>query len=192
MDIKVGLDLSINSTGICINTGDKQVFYIITNKTTQKGWKLFESMDNPPCHVIVYDKEEFKGLSYQAKESIKTNNYLKIANHIIQILKNHDSIDDKIICYIEGVSFGTTGSSALMDLVGLNFVVRTRLMECGYPFLIVSPTDNKKVAVGNGQATKDLMVYSFVMLHPEMGDFDKVTKIDDVADAYFLSTWDNL
>ena len=96
-------------------------------------------------------------------------------------------MDDKIECYIEGVSYGSIGSAALVDLVGLNFVVRTKLIENNYKFTIVSPTENKRDAVGNGQATKDLMVYSFLQLHPQFSDFNKVTKIDDIADAYFLS-----
>ena len=185
--ISIGLDLSINSTGVCVNMNNTQYFYIITSKMTQKGIKLYNDMSNKICNVILYDKVDHKGLEYSQKELAKTTNYYTISNHIIDIIKTHSTTDDEIECYIEGVSYGSIGSAALVDLVGLNFVVRTKLIENNYKFTIVSPTENKRDAVGNGQATKDLMVYSFLQLHPQFGDFNKVTKIDDIADAYFLS-----
>ena len=70
--ISVGLDLSINSTGVCVNMNNKQYFYIITSKITQKGIKLYNDMSNKICNVILYDKVDHKGLKYSQKESAKT------------------------------------------------------------------------------------------------------------------------
>ena len=55
-------------------------------------------------------------------------------------------------------------------------------------FVIVSPTQNKKFATGNGSADKDLMVFSWKKIEKCISDITEI-KIDDLADAYFLSNY---
>ena len=174
----MGLDLSINSTGICVNNNGKYRYYIICSKLTKK----LREFDNKYIKIIEYNKDSVEG-EYSKKESIKTKNIYNIVVEIKNIIKKEKPDE----CRIEGISYGSTGSAALIDLSGLNFMVRQVLIDMNIPFQIISPTSNKKFAVGNGQADKDVIVDSWLRLQPHLKDID--IKVDDIADAYFLSNY---
>jgi len=91
---------------------------------------------------------------------------------------------------IEGVSFGSTGSAALIDLSGLNYMVRMACIEAEVPnVFIVSPTQNKKFATGNGSAEKDVMISAWQKLEKHMIGVEQYVKVDDIADAYFMARY---
>ena len=52
--ITIGLDLSINSTGICVNDDGEYHYYIITSKRTRK----LNKFTNDHINIIFYDKKE--------------------------------------------------------------------------------------------------------------------------------------
>lgn len=52
--IKIGIDLSINSTGVCINDNGNYSYYIITSKRTRKLNKFV----NDHINILFYDKKE--------------------------------------------------------------------------------------------------------------------------------------
>ena len=174
----IGLDLSINSTGICINNNGKYKYFIICSKMTKK----MKEFDNKYVKLIEYNKQLSDG-DYSEKEAIKTSNIYSIIQELKTIIKKEKP--DK--CHIEGISYGSTGSAALVDLSGLNFMVRQMLLDLNIPFKIISPTSNKKFAVGNGQAEKDVIIDSWFRLQPHLKGID--IKVDDIADAYFLSNY---
>jgi hypothetical protein len=87
---------------------------------------------------------------------------------------------------MEGVSYGSVGSAALVDLSFLNASIRMVLKENGVKFDIVSPTSLKKFACANGQADKDVMVDAWKRLDENVRDVTGI-KIDDLADSYFLA-----
>lgn len=175
----IGLDLSINSTGVCINNNGKYKYIIICSKLTKK----MQQFDNKYIKLIEYNKQPVEG-EYSEKENIKTNNIYSIVNELKSIIKKEKPDE----CRIEGISYGSTGSGALIDLSGLNFMVRQMLLDLNVPFKIISPTSNKKFAVGNGQAEKDIIIDSWLRLQPQLKNLDNI-KIDDIADAYFLSNY---
>ena len=180
--ISIGLDLSINSTGICIHNDktDEHNYFIITHKLTKKQ----KEFKHKHLKYILYEKESpNKADEYEVKENKKTNNISLIAEQIEKIVLRQKG---QVQCCIEGISYGSSSSSNLADLAGLNFVVRNMLWRHSIPFTIVSPAANKKFAVGNGQADKDLMINAWKRCQPEMAKIEDL-KIDDVADAYFLS-----
>jgi Holliday junction resolvasome RuvABC endonuclease subunit len=91
---------------------------------------------------------------------------------------------------IEGISFGSVGSAALIDLSGLNYMVRLMAMENNIKHIyIVSPTQNKKFATGNGSAEKDVMISAWLKLQKHMSEVQSYVKTDDIADAYFLARY---
>ncbi len=176
--ITIGLDLSINSTGVCINKDNTTFkYFIITSKLTKKQL-VFK---HRRLKLIGYNKQVSEG-DYTEKEYIKTLNINKIVDEIEKIVKHYkpDAVN------IEGISFGSTGSAALIDLSGLNYMVRKMLIEHNIKFNIISPTQNKKFATGNGSAEKDVMIDAWKKLDRDMNDIIDI-KIDDLADAYFLS-----
>lgn len=182
--IKIGLDLSINSTGICINTDGMCDYYIIASKLTKKQMMF----THPHVHILNYIKNQPEG-EYHVKEAIKTYNINNIVNMIEHVIFN--KLDSKKIdvVNIEGISFGSTGSAALIDLSGLNYMVRKMLLDHNVPFNIISPTQNKKFATGNGSAEKDVMIDAWKRLDNNISDITEI-KIDDLADAYFLSCYE--
>lgn len=177
----IGLDLSINSTGVCVNKDGKCSYYIITSKMTKK----MQNFEHKYVKYILYNKQEVDG-EYSEKETIKTNNINNIVLEIEKIIKKYKPDQVKI----EGISFGSTGSAALIDLSGLNYMIRKMLIDNGVSFVIISPSQNKKFATGNGSAEKDVMIDAWKRLDKNIQDITEV-KIDDLADAYFLSCYVN-
>jgi Holliday junction resolvasome RuvABC endonuclease subunit len=183
--ITIGLDLSINSTGICIyDTSRLQSFYyIISPKFTKKA----STNGNAHLALIQYEKTTVDSkLDYSVKEELKTYNIYNIVHYIKHVLE----VWKPNVVTIEGVSFGSTGSAALIDLSGLNYMVRMACIEAQVPnVFIVSPTQNKKFATGNGSAEKDVMISAWQKLEKHMIGVEQYVKVDDIADAYFMARY---
>ena len=176
----IGIDPSLNCTGVCVwdDAHSIHAYYMIPSKMTKK----MKSFDNPHIRLLPYEKQESKGLEYSDKETIKFNNIYKIAStidHIVQLFN-----PTKVI--MEGVSYGSIGSAALVDLCFLNSAIRMVLKKQNIDFQIVSPTSLKKFACANGQADKDVMIDAWKRLDPNIKDIKDI-KVDDLADSYFLA-----
>ena len=179
--ITIGIDPSINSTGICINSPGGSEYYIICSKLTKK----MREFKHKRVHIINYEKTEFKELEYSDKEFIKTRNIRNIVSEIEKIIKKYKK-KDSVMIYMEGISYGSAGSAALVDLAGLNFLIRSMLLEQNIPFIIVAPISLKIFATNNAGASKEEMTWAWKLLDPGMNNIENI-KIDDLADAYFLS-----
>lgn len=175
----MGIDPSINCTGVCVTGSNENDMYImIPSKMT----KRMTSFVNNYIQLKCYNKEDYKNEEYEGRERIKTNNIYNICK----------VIDDLIVQYkpdhinMEGISYGSVGSAALADLSGLNFAIRCVIKKHNIPFTIVSPMGLKKFAVANGAADKDLMIYAWKTVQPHLKNVKDI-KVDDLADAYFLA-----
>lgn len=178
---RIGLDLSINSTGIVIDTGKQTYYYIITSTATKK----MKAFGDKRVNVIIYNKQKSqKNDDYATKEKSKSANIILVSKILHEILSKHK---ENSIAFIEGISYGSIGSAAIADLSGLNFIVRYVLDSLGIPFIIVSPMANKKFACGIGNADKDVMINAWEKCQPKMVGLKDLLKVDDIADAYFLS-----
>ena len=89
---------------------------------------------------------------------------------------------------MEGVSYGSRGSAALVDLAGLNFAIRMTLSGKNIQYNILAPTSIKKFAVGNGSAEKDVMIASWKKLDKNISNISDI-KVDDLADSYFIAQY---
>lgn len=176
----IGLDLSINSTGVCVKDDNQCRFYIIVPKLTKKQ----QTHKIPDLKYIVYEKFE-QGDDYASKEYFKTISMINLATVIKSIIDYESALKPISKAMIEGISYGS-GSGRVADLAGLNYLVRDILIKNSISFKIISPMTNKKFAVGNGGCEKDVIVASFQRLHPEFKGTS--LKIDDIADAYFLAS----
>lgn len=177
----MGIDPSINSTGICIYNEDKPAdlkYYIIASHMTKK----MKAFRNKYIKYIPYEKAEVSKLEYSEREAGKTNNIYNICKGIQSLCKKHKP--DLVI--MEGVSYGSTGSAALVDLSGLQYAIRITLITNKVPFKIVSPTSVKKFAVANGQAEKYIIIDAWKRLDKNIADINDI-KIDDLADSYFMA-----
>ena len=135
---------------------------------------------------LPYYKLDTKSGDYSDKENSKFSNICSICNRIYDIISSIDC--DDIEVYMEGVSYGSIGSAALVDLCFLNSAIRMTLKKLGVKFTIVSPTSLKKFACSNGQADKNVMIDAWKRLDKNISNIYDI-KIDDLADSYFLSCY---
>ena len=176
----IGIDPSINSTGICVNKDNKNIYYNIVSKRTKK----LENFNSKHINILFYDKNTDKSLNSSGKEVEKARNILYICNFIKKIVKKHKP--SKVI--MEGLSYGSNGQ--LGDLGGLNFSIRMILLEMGINFVIVPPTTWKKQQIGIAGAEKDIIVKAWKNIDKNIANIDEI-KLDDLADSYFLAHFDD-
>lgn len=186
-NIRVGIDPSINSTGICIHfPNGTNKYYIISSKMTKK----MKDFKHKYVEYFPYEKLDTKDGNYSDKENKKFSNILNICAHISYIIGLLKHPQNDISVFMEGVSYGSVGSAALVDLSFLNAAIRMTLHYLDIPFTIVSPTSLKKFACANGQADKNLMIDAWKRMDKNISDIKDI-KIDDLADSYFLSCYHN-
>ena len=181
--ITIGIDPSINCTGVCVYDTEKHThkYYMIVGSCTKK----MKSFKNDYINILNYEKETPVG-DYSEKEYIKTKNFQRIGIFINDIIKLHNPD----VIQMEGISYGSRGSSALADLAGLNFFIRSIIVENNIPFNIIAPTGVKKFAVGNGGVEKDVIIASWKKLDSNISNITEI-KLDDLADSYFIAHYKN-
>lgn len=193
MNVFIGIDPSINSTGMTIrtDTGFCRFFIIKGDKLTKKeknaqlnNYEIFE--------YCLYQKENVKDTNNaHERELAKAHNLSTIADTIYNIIeellqqfRKTSTVDSVTIC-MEGISYGSIHSAAVMDLAGLNYLIRDRLHHHTVvgTLLVTPPAEIKKFFTGNGVANKQLMVTAFSGSFPDL----LLPKIDDIADSYAAS-----
>lgn len=191
----VGIDPSVNSTGITIRDNKEFVkFFIVKGGRLTKKEQKAEEDNGDVFEYKLYEKTEVKtALTPYHREIIKAHNMCNIADTILSTILS--AIDDYYIIYkkkvdevyvcMEGISYGSIKSSAVMDLAGLNYLIRDRLIHCiniNYVY-IAPPAEIKRFATGQGNANKVLMIAAFQGTWPDL----KLPKVDDVCDSWFMS-----
>lgn len=189
MNVFIGIDPSINSTGMTIrtDTGFCRFFIIKGDKLTKK--EKNAQLDNYEIfEYCLYQKENVKDTNNaHERELAKAHNLSTIADTIyniieelLQQLRKTGTIDSVTIC-MEGISYGSIHSAAVMDLAGLNYLIRDRLHHHTVvgTLLVTPPAEVKRFYTGSGNANKQLMISTFKGSFP---DFD-LPKIDDVCDS---------
>ncbi len=188
--IHIGIDPSLNSTGIVVRENDNEYFYIIKpNKLTKKEQKFQDTAEN--FEFVLYEKTDLK----QFKEDNAIHEYEKTMN-ILRLVASIESVVDKykdneLYVNMEGISYGSSSrTTAIYDLAGLNYLIRYVLLKNNNikKFTICPPSHVKKFATGIGNCGKDAIINVFLGIHPEFKD---TIKVDDLADAYFMSYMNN-
>ena len=189
--MKIGIDYSLSSPGVCVNTSEGEFryedcsFYFLTG--TKKYDNTFK--DNDVRYV---------GTGHKLYTS-EPERYNNIADWAIDIIKSHIKeyqIKEKLFYWpgnptiqIEDYSYGSTGRVFhIAENLGL---LKYKLkMECGWDYTLLPPSVIKKFATDKGNANKELMLESFgkdtgVNLEV-LFDTKSKSPISDVADAYFI------
>ena len=185
MTTKIGLDISMNSTGMVINHQLPHPTITYHKIIPKKGGK--HSTDT---QVHIYHRKYNKE-TYSEENISKIISAEKLAIKIKEIINNHfdkhpDYSETQVI--IEGGAFGSFGGkSRLADMTIFSALVKRKLLTIPQitEILIIPPTTLKKHATGKGNAKKQAMEDAFIKLNP---DFDLTGKNDDLIDAYFLTT----
>lgn len=191
----VGIDPSINSTGITIARYENNVeveikFYIIKNgKLTKRESAANDSIDN--FEYIIYNKidlTQFKDDNH-VFEYYKTKNMVEVVNIIYDLILNEVKKYTSVVnVVIEGISYGSSiRTKSIFDLAGLNYMIRYKLITSDIQHLnlsIATPSNIKKYATGKGNANKESIMTIFKYIFPEM---QNIPKLDDIADSYFMA-----
>lgn len=195
MNVFIGIDPSINSTGMTIrtDTGYCRFFIIKGDKLTKK--EKNAQLDNSEIfEYCLYQKENVKDTNNaHERELAKAHNLSTIADTIYNIIeellqqfRKTSSIDSVTIC-MEGISYGSIHSAAVMDLAGLNYLIRDRLHHHTVvgTLLVTPPAEIKKFFTGDGTAKKLVIINCFKQLYPNFN----LPKMDDIADSYSMSKY---
>ena len=185
--MKIGIDYSLSSPGVCVNTSEGEfryedcTFYFLTN--TKKYNTTFKEKIAFGTSAV-----EFVGSPHKLYTS-EPERYNQISDWVIDIINSYVFWQEKPIIQIEDYSYGSTGRVFhIAENLGL---LKYKLkMECGWDYTLLPPSVIKKFATDKGNANKDLMLEAFEKdtgVNLELL-FDTKSKspITDVADAYFV------
>ena len=200
--VYVGIDFSLNSTGVCIIKKGKfhWLNFAANVKYTNKPFyhhnliKDFVSIEN-------YERKVPKG-SYVEEQQYKFDHAYYIANYITAAIEEIADGDEVKIAF-EGFSYGSKGRS-FIDLIAYNSTLKTILFCSNMTSItIYSPSEIKKTFSGKGNAGKDLMFDAFINLDNPVIKKDKVFNycsslkiidgtipkpFDDLIDAFAIVT----
>lgn len=195
----IGIDPSINSTGICIQVykndlKEYESFFIVKpDKLTKKEQKISCELEN--LNYIIYSKydlSEYKEDNH-LYEYYKTLNMISIIETIcnIIVIEIEKYINSNINIYIimEGISYGSsTRTKSVFDLAGLNYLIRYKIINIfnNCKLTIIPPSELKKFITGKGNSNKETICDLFLLLNP---NFINIPKIDDIADAYYMTLY---
>ena len=189
--IRIGLDLSINSTGVCICEDNKEpvYYFIIPDKLSKK---QRAASQHKRINFITYDK--IKGNDDHNINHI-TSKIMEIIKEKCDLTKSQccDSatlLNDDMTVVVENVAVNAKGAS-IITLTLLNGWMRCLLTQNRIDYITVPPTQWKKVMLGNGSADKELIVYCWSAIDNSacvaLMNNGIVAKHIDIADAYFLA-----
>ena len=185
--MKIGIDYSLSSPGVCVNTSEGEfryedcTFYFLTN--TKKYNTTFKEKIAFGTSAV-----EFVGSPHNLYTS-EPQRYNHIAAWVVDIINSYVFWQEQPIIQIEDYSYGSTGRVFhIAENLGL---LKYKLkMECGWDYTLLPPSVIKKFATDKGNANKDLMLDAF---EKDTGTnlaqvFDTTSKspVSDVADAYFI------
>lgn len=203
-DYTIGIDPSINSTGVVIQQRKdgkviKENFYIIKGEKLTKKEKLAEEgISN--FNYMIYNKIPITGIDDNHElELIKTTNFFQICTTIYDIIKDNLKDINNIKIVMEGISYGSTiRTKSVFDLAGLNYLIRKYIFSLrddlfrkynSFNFYVCTPSEIKKHVTGKGNANKDQMMSVFKILKSNM---NLIPKLDDICDAWFMSEYSNI
>ena len=198
IDIYVGIDPSINSSGVtCLAYEDgkliREMFYIIKPDKLTKKESQAEDDNIKRFMYVLYQKPEYEKENNHEVEYNKIIIFKEILDNIYEIIKKfiyqitYSGIYNLYICQ-EGISYGSAQrTKSVFDLAGLNFLLRMMVVTKLRPtyFLIATPSEIKKKTSGNGNCKKEVMIELFKNIYP---DFN-LPKIDDIADSFWMASY---
>jgi len=191
--MKIGIDYSLSSPGVCVNTSEGEfkyedcTFYFLTN--TKKYDGTFKEKIAFGTTAVQYIGSPHQPYTNEPER------YSQIADWVINIIKSQPQLmigklwEKRPIIQIEDYSFGSTGRVFhIAENLGL---LKYKLkMECGWDYTLLPPSVIKKFATDKGNANKEMMLHAF---EKDTGTnlaqvFDTTSKspVSDVADAYFI------
>jgi hypothetical protein len=140
MENFIGIDISINSTAVYIESDRGKSILSFTNKKDNNIY--IKELVRYGVKFFHLNRET--STDYSKNEILKLNHYNDISNKLIDEIINSINLDKKTYCQIEGYSF-SKNTSSILDIVGLSTIIRSDLMRNidGIDVSIISPSSLK-------------------------------------------------
>jgi hypothetical protein len=119
----IGIDISLNSTAVYIETGDKKTVLSFTSKKDNNIW-INELKSAGVVFTHLYRKSSS---DYSSNEILKLIDFSNLSVQIVDIILPYLDQDLKTFCNIEGYSF-SRNTSSILDIVSLSTLVKTELL----------------------------------------------------------------
>ena len=119
----IGIDISINSTAICIETNGIQKILSFTNKKDNNIY--IKELNSYGVDFTHFERKILK--DYTDNELSKLNHYINISDKIINKILSVIDLTKKTYCQIEGYSF-SKNTSSILDIVSLSTLIRSKLL----------------------------------------------------------------
>ena len=209
--VHIGIDFSINSPAVCIETNGNNIRWLSLFNCDGKNWQR----PNPTKEFMWHNKligtvrlapyiryKAGNKTDYIEEQQQKIKDAYALAMHIVEQIRQTIPCEDYEIATIslEGFAFGSKGNS-FIDLIMYNSILREKLFHefGGKVIYIIPPAQAKKFAY-KGNANKEDMIRAFVssedallrstglwkLLSKETIDPNSVKPVDDLVDSYWI------
>lgn len=125
--MKIGIDISQNSTGICINrNGNNKYISFVNAKKASKFQKNMELYTD-----IHYYEKSISSEQHSEQQKIDMLDYMKLSLNILNVIRKEIDIpSNKVTFCIEDYSLGSSKrNNYLTQLVSLSSAIRMRLLD---------------------------------------------------------------
>ena len=199
--MKVGLDISLNSTAVCVEKNESYSWINFSPNITERTRKFLDFQSNENCLIYSFDKDtrKFKDLDISESIIVKYKNFNNLYNRI----KESIFLDNKVeYLSVEGPSYNSRGRAQIDLVVCSHYIIFKIISELKLIPKIIPPSKVKLLA-GKGNYNKHQMLEAFKknILQDEKLDNDPFYKwvcgkeittksipkpIDDLIDSYFV------
>ena len=139
----VGVDISINSTGLSILRDDEIILFNFTTTRRNYCW-IKKTLEHIDFEFINYTNKDID--NYSEKEIMKLREFDKVSDIIFNKVYGNIDKTQKTYIAIEGYNYGLQNTSSIIDIVTFSTLIRKKLLE-GIPnleqILILSPKSIK-------------------------------------------------
>jgi hypothetical protein len=119
----IGIDISINSTAIFIETNGIEKILSFTNKKDNNIY--IKELNRCGVDFTHFDRKILK--DYTENELSKMRHYIDISDSIINKILSIIDLTKNTYCQIEGYSF-SKNTSSILDIVSLSTLIRSKLL----------------------------------------------------------------
>jgi hypothetical protein len=123
MNNYIGIDISLNSTAVFIESDKGMTILSFTNKKDNNIY--IKELDKYGVKFFHYNREISK--DYSINEILKLKHYNKISDLLLSEIKKYINIEENTFCQIEGYSF-SKNTSSILDIVSLSTLIRSKLI----------------------------------------------------------------
>lgn len=139
----IGIDASIDSTGMSIFRGDELILFNFTTMKRNVLW-IKRMMEYVDFEFVNYTYKSIE--NYTEKEIMKLREFNYVTDLIINKIIGNIEKNEKTIIAIEGYNYGLKNTNSIVDIVSFSTLLRFKLLGISNleKIIIVSPKSVKK------------------------------------------------